>query len=214
MKKLRICVWTSGNVFFTVILLFLVSLCFQSISRVEGEPYSDSEIQHSQLDSVRQTLQNIIQSFSSDPLTRIGDIETELETQENVLHQIRTEVEELTEFVHASDHTVAKRSLKSTGAVSGSGDTGHSEVPCGHSPHLRGALIVNQVIQTQMCYAMYQLSLESNKTHFTVQSQSTMKEVESKLVSKVEFGGKNKPKSCQSSQKIAFIIPCRFVKYQ
>ena len=152
MKKLRICVWVNGNVFLTVVLLFLVSLCFQSISRVDGEPYSDSEIQPSQLDSVRQTLQNIIQSFSSDPLTRIGDIETELETQENVLHQIRTEVEELTEFVHSSDQTVARRSLKSTGAEPGGGD---HEVPCLHSPYLRGALVVNQVIQTQMCYAMY-----------------------------------------------------------
>ena len=152
MKKLRICVWVNGNVFLTVVLLFLVSLCFQSISRVEGEPHSDSEIQPSQLDSVRQTLQNIIQSFSSDPLTRIGDIETELETQENVLHQIRTEVEELTEFVHSPDQTVARRSLKSTGAVPWSGD---QEVPCGHSPHLRGALVVNQVIQiTNMCYVI------------------------------------------------------------
>ena len=147
MKKLRICVWVNGNVFLTVVLLFLVSLCFQSISRVEGEPYSDSEIQPSQLDSVRQTLQNIIQSFSSDPLTRIGDIETELETQENVLQQIRTEVEELTELVHTSDQTVAKRSLKSTNAVSGSGDTSDHDVPCGHSQHLRGALVVNQVMQ-------------------------------------------------------------------
>ena len=41
-----------------------------------------------------------------------------------------------------------------------------------------------------------------------------MKEVEDKLMSKVEFGGKNKPKGCKSSQKIAFIIPCRFVQYQ
>ena len=166
MKKLRICVWANGNVFFTVVLLFLLSLCFQSISRVEGEPYSDSEIQHSQLDSVRQTLQNIIQSFSSDPLTRIGDIETELETQENVLHQIRTEVEELTEFVHAPDQTVVKRSLKSTGAVPGSDHTDNQEVPCGHSPHLRGALVVNQVIQiTSNKYVMLLVFL-SNETHF------------------------------------------------
>ena len=151
MKKLRTCVWVNGNVFLTVVLLFLVSLCFQSISRVDGEPYSESEIQPSQLDSVRQTLQNIIQSFSSDPLTRIGDIETELETQENVLHQIRTEIEELTEFVHAPDQTVPKRSLKSTGAVSGSDHTDDQEVPCGHSQHLRGALVVNQVIQNVLC---------------------------------------------------------------